>query len=608
MSSQTPPTYFFNGIDYNSSFYINPSSSVSQAYLSSNYLKKVGIDQSTCLTTFNSQLNMNNKLLLTGKVNQTISGNTDCIQYGDQNSIPVGQGCTGNVGIGVGTLININSPAANFNTAIGAYSGQTITSNTQNTCIGASSMNNCSSTASNNTACGVGTLRFIQYGQNCAFGVNSLSSAGQSQASSSYGFGNMNSQTTVGLADANCSFGAYGLYLNQTGGRNSGIGYRNLYNNTNSDNTGIGSQALEDNVIGNGNSALGAVAGRHNLGSNNLYLGHQSGQLSTDTTAYNYLTCLGVLSGRETGVCASNRMIFGGSSGNENYLYAGSGDFTHRDLTKTINLFSTQTGPINIGNTTSTSNITIGQFVFSWGSSIATIQNTSNTAQFQGQQTGAARFGGNQTTGTITLGCSSASTSGGSTIINSANGIITIGSTNLTTANINIGNSLTTSNITLHNGSASGTGSIVCNRAITLPTTSFSTPAATQLGYILSGNGTTGAGLLSGTPTLSVSIALPIGVWQINIRQLFRTTTASGNTTQVIGCVSATTANLTPIVDTSYTQDDNSYALVIGGEVDKNYSFCYTATAATTLFCNAQILWSTGNWRVDTKYQCMRIA
>lgn len=404
-------------------------------------------------------------ITISGSVGQTVSGNTECVQYGDSSSLSLASGTTGNSCFGYGSGININTSAANFNTLIGHYAGATITQTTQNTAVGATAMNNAGTLASNNTCVGVGALRYIQYGQNCAFGVGSLQSAGQTQGSTSYGFQNMYSQTTVALANANTSVGAQASYTNQTAGKNSSFGYRSQYYNIADENSSFGSLSLENNNIGTRNCAFGYDAGRHNTGSSNNYFGVGSGQLDADASVYNYLTCIGRGSGREAGVCSNNRFIFGSTSGNENYLFAGSGDFAHRDLTKAINLFGTQTGTITIGNTTSTSNIYIGQFVFSWGSSIATISNTSNTAQFQGQQTGATRFGGNQTTGTLTFGCSSASTGGGTTTINSANGNITIGSTNVTTANINVGNSLTSGNINIGNSITSGNITIGSNTA-----------------------------------------------------------------------------------------------------------------------------------------------
>ena len=66
MSLDEPPTYYFNGIDYNGSFYgTNPTTGsgggISTSYANSNYLKRTGGDiLSTALsTTFTGALNSN---------------------------------------------------------------------------------------------------------------------------------------------------------------------------------------------------------------------------------------------------------------------------------------------------------------------------------------------------------------------------------------------------------------------------------------------------------------------------------------------------------------------------------------------------------------------
>jgi hypothetical protein len=405
----------------------------------------------------------------------------------------------------------------------------------------------------------------------------------------------------------NVAIGKLSLSNNTIGYNNTAIGYSTMNTNlTGYDNTAIGNLALSDHIdTFNGTTALGSLAGRNSLGSNCLFLGHQSGQTSSDANTYNYLTCIGVTSGRDPTICSSNRMILGSVNGNENYLFAGSGDFAHRDLTKAINLFITQTGTITIGNTTSTSNISIGQFVFSWGSSIATIQNTGSSCQFQGQPTGSTRFGGNQTFGNLTFGSNSASTSGGTTTLTSANGTITIGSTPVTTANINIGNSLTTGNITLGNSGATGTGSIVCNRQITLPTsTSYTAPTAgTMLGGFSTITATLGsasftAGNLVGSTAQNIAtFTFPsVGTYHVKIRIVF---SLAGGSSAKIGLFGLTSTSATMPTDPQVLDDYYYNGTLYNGSTTmmdfygKDYRISVT-NAATTYYIVGQMGVNTG--------------
>ena len=385
-----------------------------------------------------------------------------------------------------------------------------------------------------------------------AQGSETLQKVGQAIGNNNIQFGDLTSFTSTSGAN-NIAIGSATLPSLSSGNFNVAIGSEALnMATTGYDNTAIGYAALGDDVTThNGVTAIGSLAGRHSIGSNSTYLGHQTGQQSTDNNTYNYLTCIGMGSGREPSVCASNRIILGSTTGNENILMAGSGDIAHRDTAKTINLFATTTAAINIGTTANTNGVYIGNFRSYRSGSDYVFQNTSGATQFQGQPTGATSICSNQTFGNITLGATS-STSGGAMTISSANGTISIGSTNVTSASINIGTSLTTGNVTLGN-STSGNGRIVMNRNIVLPTsTSFATPAAGELGYktsialTTSGNSSTGQATLpannANITQWSTAFTFPaIGVWLCNAFVTFTRAGSTGGVSIRVGISTSTT-------------------------------------------------------------------
>jgi trimeric autotransporter adhesin len=144
MSSQQPPTYYFSGINYNPAYY-QVSSNLSLSQANALYLKRIGITQSTALTTFTKSTILNN-------VYQNYpNGNT---QYGDPLTFGSLSTGTNNTAIGTGTMYNIAS--GSNNTAIG---NQSLTNNTAsfNTAVGMTSLY-LNTTGQQNTAVGTQSI------------------------------------------------------------------------------------------------------------------------------------------------------------------------------------------------------------------------------------------------------------------------------------------------------------------------------------------------------------------------------------------------------------------------------------------------------------------
>jgi hypothetical protein len=82
----------------------------------------------------------------------------------------------------------------------------------------------------------------------------------------------------------NAAFGVSAL-RNNTSFRNTGLGSFSLFENIDGQqNSAVGNRALSDNVSGDNNVAFGAVAGRFVEGTNNTFLGSESGTINTNTT------------------------------------------------------------------------------------------------------------------------------------------------------------------------------------------------------------------------------------------------------------------------------------------------------------------------------------
>lgn len=310
-----------------------------------------------------------------------------------------------------------------------------------------------------------------------AQGSETLQKVGQAIGNNNIQFGDLTSFTSTSGSN-NIAIGNATLPSLSSGNYNVAIGSEALnMATTGFDNTAIGYAALGDDVTThNGVTAIGSLAGRHSIGSNSTYLGHQTGQQASDASTYDYLTCIGMGSGREPSVCASNRIILGSSTGSEDVLLAGNGSVRTRVLTSST---------INLWNEPTTGN-TINMFTGLSSSSTVNMGVNMTSGSIINIGPNASSFGG-----VVAAGITLRKTSTTDFVIRSGvGGLLAIGDTH-TTGNISLGNS------------TSGAGRIVMNRNIVLPTsTSFATPAAGELGY-----STTVTANLTGTTTFSSTTA-----------------------------------------------------------------------------------------------------
>jgi len=192
----------------------------------------------------------------------------------------------GNTGIGWFSLFS--DTTASFNTAVGV--GTLLFNNgDENTAIGAATL--LFNTASGNTAIGsrallnntaggtVGNIQGIDVGPNVAVGQQALESNTVASANTAVGYQVLHSFTTgpVGFEQFGlCTAVGFRALGNATGGlSNSGFGYQALMNNTDgANNTAVGLLALFDNTTGSSNVAIGNNALVHNdTGDNNTGVG-----------------------------------------------------------------------------------------------------------------------------------------------------------------------------------------------------------------------------------------------------------------------------------------------------------------------------------------------
>jgi hypothetical protein len=209
----------------------------------------------------------------------------------------------GNTGVGWYSLFS--DTTASFNTAVGV--GTLLFSNAdENTAVGAAAL--LFNTASGNTAVGsrallnnttggtIANIQGVDLGPNVAVGQQALESNTIAGANTAVGYQALQSYTTgpVGGQVGLCTAVGFQALANSTGDgfANSGFGYKALTNNTDGfGNTGIGVQALLSNTTGDGNVAIGNNA-LSNIasGDSNTAIGFNAG--SAVTTANNVI-CIG---------------------------------------------------------------------------------------------------------------------------------------------------------------------------------------------------------------------------------------------------------------------------------------------------------------------------
>ena len=177
------------------------------------------------------------------------------------------------------------------NTAIGVYAAQILTGSSDTTAIGQGALEKATSGASGCTAIGRAALFFNNGVSNTAVGYNAMW------------------QNTTGYYNVAVGTNAFG---SMTTGENSvAVGYNAAPKvTTGTVNIAIGEDAMEGVIGGNYNvavgsttlnindtsasTALGHFAGMYNGGgTDNTYLGYQTGQLASDTNVYSTVTAIG---------------------------------------------------------------------------------------------------------------------------------------------------------------------------------------------------------------------------------------------------------------------------------------------------------------------------
>jgi hypothetical protein len=194
-----------------------------------------------------------------------------------------------------------NNTIGNENTAVGENALQSNTIGFNNTAIGYNSLTSLDNTNSgdgcNNTAVGHNTLAIDTLGtNNTAVGSGALK--------------NNNSTDGISTGVNNTAIGGGAMNKNTIGSENTALGGGAMDANLSGNyNVAIGVGSLALNQSGNNNSALGTFAGNNNFlfGSNNSFLGYNSG-VQDSTKTYNNSTAIG--SGAM--ITDSNQIVLGG--------------------------------------------------------------------------------------------------------------------------------------------------------------------------------------------------------------------------------------------------------------------------------------------------------
>ncbi len=198
--------------------------------------------------------------------------------------------------VGNNTFIGINSgnftmsgvgAATSYNTAVGCFSLQSLTSGYSNCAFGYSSLSS-NTTGNNNSAFGLSSLSSNTTGKhNSAFGFAALLNNITGDENSAFGDYSLGENNT---GNYNSAFGRLSLFTNTTGSNNSTIGYESLFSNTTGySNSGMGTYSLFSNSSGIHNTAVGDSAGYNiTTGSNNTLIGYNA--FSSIATVSNQIT------------------------------------------------------------------------------------------------------------------------------------------------------------------------------------------------------------------------------------------------------------------------------------------------------------------------------
>ena len=216
------------------------------------------------------------------------------------------------------------------NTAVGAFSLQSLTEGSFNTGVGAGTL--VLNTGDSNTATGAAALLLNTTGaNNTANGTAALVNNSTGEDNTAVGAFALNSNT----ASSNTAIGSNALLSNTTGANNAATGLSALGGNeTGGNNTAIGSMALRGNSTGSSNTAVGDDALRSPVGetgSGNTALGH-SALLGPLGGPGDNNTAVGAGAGGSLDEFATNNIDIGfgvgGGPGDSNTIRIGNEDIT----------------------------------------------------------------------------------------------------------------------------------------------------------------------------------------------------------------------------------------------------------------------------------------
>jgi len=294
-----------------------------------------------------------------------VTGSKLVVDTGDATiyGVRVGRGAgsvSTNTAVGAGALVT-NSTGANStaigqaagylatgnqNTFLGSYSGQNVTSGSDNTLIGYRTIAETNSTASYNTAVGSQALRNNSTGgSNTAVGYQSLYANTTGENNTAVGYVAFEKNTTgansvaVGMYAGNShTTGVRNTFVGGQAGRyttsatdNVAMGYTSLFSNTTGlYNVAVGVDALRSSETGASNVAVGYIAGYSiTSGVKNTFLGESAGY---DTTTGNYNVYIGhnvrgsaATNSNEINIAGSNNSATFGKGSNTGFINPNSG-------------------------------------------------------------------------------------------------------------------------------------------------------------------------------------------------------------------------------------------------------------------------------------------